>query len=157
MDIPELLRLLNEHRVRYVLIGAAAFPAHGFSRTTRDIDIMIDPSDKNIARARDALKEFGYDISDVTPEEMREKKVLFRQYILETDIHPYVTGVEFDDVWKKRKRYKLHGVPTNFASLDDLITMKRAAGRPKDKEDLRYLLHIRKVLKEKKRKRKKKR
>ena len=34
--------------------------------------------------------------------------------------------------------------PVHFASLEDLIKMKKAAGRPKDKEDLKYLLKLRK-------------
>ncbi len=154
MDTMQLLTLLNEHNVNYVIIGAAAFPAHGFSRTTNDIDILIEPTKENVERTIKALEAFGYDLMDTTPEEMLEKKILFRQYVVEADIHPSASGVEFKDVWKNKVREKLFGVPTNFASLNDLIKMKRAAGRPKDLEDLKYLLQIRKILREKKRKKK---
>ena len=146
MDIGRLLKLLNEHRVHYVIIGAAAFAVHGWTRTTRDIDIFIKATPENVRRTLQALAEFGYDISDVTIEEMLGKKILFRQYVVETDIHPFVTGVKFDSVWKQRVRDKIYNVPTNFASLNHLIRMKRAAGRPKDKEDLKYLLDIKKLL-----------
>jgi len=146
MDIGRLLKLLNEHDVRYVIIGAAAFAAHGWSRTTRDIDIFIDATPENVHRTMNALADFGYDISDVTVEEMLEKKILFRQYVVETDIHPFVTGVDFKKVWKEKVSDKLYDVPTYFASLDHLIRMKRAAGRPKDKEDLKYLLDLRRLL-----------
>ena len=73
---------------------------------------------------------------------MLAKKLLIRQYILETDIHPFVAGVTFEQVWRNRVRDKLGQTPTYFASLDDLIKMKEAAGRPKDLEDLRVLLKL---------------
>jgi predicted nucleotidyltransferase len=151
MNIADLLRSLNEHNVKYVLIGAMAFSPHGFSRATRDVDILIEPTEENVQRTMHALVACGYDLSDLKPEEMLEKKILLRQYILETDIHPSVGGVTFKDVWKHKVREKLYDIPANFASLDDLIKMKRAAGRPKDKEDLKYLLHIRKIKRKSKR------
>ena len=70
---------------------------------------------------------------------MQSKKILIRQYLLETDIHPYVKGVTFGEIWQNKVSAKLGGVDAFFASLDDLIKMKKAAGRAKDKEDLRNL------------------
>jgi len=136
--------------VKYVIIGAAAFSAHGWSRTTRDIDIFIEATSENAKRVVKALSEFGYDMTDASIDEILNKKILLRQYILETDIHPFVKGAKFASVWKERVKDKLYDVPTCFASLNHLIRMKRAAGRPKDKEDLKQLLHIRKILREKK-------
>jgi len=63
---------------------------------------------------------------------------------LEIDIHPYIKGVTFKTIWKHRLQRKLGRVFANFASLDDLIRMKRASGRPKDKEDLKILLQLKK-------------
>ena len=74
---------------------------------------------------------------------MLAKRLLIRQYILETDIHPFVTGVTFEQVWRHRVRDTLGQTPVYFASLDDLIKMKQAAGRPKDLEALRVLLKLR--------------
>ena len=72
------------------------------------------------------------------------KKILIRQYLVETDIHPFVKGVSFDEVWKNRVKAKFGDIFIWFASLDDLIKMKKAAGRPKDIEDLKYLQRLRK-------------
>jgi hypothetical protein len=69
---------------------------------------------------------------------------MIRQYLVETDIHPYVKGVSFDTVWKNKVKAKFGETFVWFASLDDLIKMKRAAGRPKDREDLKYLLKLKK-------------
>jgi hypothetical protein len=127
-----------------VIIGATAFPVHGYSRATLDIDIFIKPETSNAEKTLSALKEFGYDITDITVDELLTKKILIRQYLVETDIHPYVKGVSFDDVWKNRVKAKFGNTFTWFASLDDLIKMKKAAGRPKDREDLKYLLKLKK-------------
>lgn len=155
MDIPRLLKLFNAHQVKYVVIGATAFPVHGFSRVTLDIDLFIEPTVENAACARQALQAFGYDVTDLTIESMLAKKTLFRGYGLQSDIHPFVTGVDhFATVWSARVHGAIEGVPTNFASLDDLIEMKRAAGRGKDLDDLRYLEKIRAIKRQRRRRRK---
>ena len=139
MDTENLLKLLNAHKVEFVIIGATAFPIHGYARATLDIDIFIRPEPQNAARLLEALKEFGYDVADITSEDLLTKKVLIRQYLVETDIHPFVTGVTFNQVWRDRIPGTYGNEEVFYASLDDLITMKGVAGRPKDLEDLKIL------------------
>jgi len=136
MDIESLLRSLNDRAVEYVIIGAAAFPVHGYSRATLDVDLFIRAEPDNARRTLDALRQFGYDVTDITVDDLLHNKVLIRQYIVETDVHPFVTGTTFEKVWANRVEGEYEGVPAWFASLDDLIEMKEAAGRPKDLQDL---------------------
>ena len=143
MDIESLLKLLNAHCVEYVIIGASAFPAHGYTRTTLDLDLFIRPEPANAERVISALREFGYDVTDLTVEDLLSFKILFRQYMLEADIHPFVTGITYEQVWQNRLSDPYGDTPTSFASLDDLIQMKQAANRPKDQDDLKYLLSLR--------------
>jgi predicted nucleotidyltransferase len=145
MDIEELLKSLNAHNVEFVIIGATAFPIHGYARATLDIDIFIRPELENAGRTLDALRDFGYDTAEITVEDLLTRKVLIRQYLVETDIHPFVTGITFDQVWKNRIPGTFGKEKVYYASLDDLIVMKESAGRPKDLEDLKVL----KILKEK--------
>jgi predicted nucleotidyltransferase len=152
VDTENLLKLLKENKVDFVVIGATAFPVHGYARTTLDIDIFIRPARENAERTWKALKEFGYDMTDISIEELLIKKLLIRQYTVETDIHPHVKGISFDEVWKNRVRAKFGNTFVYFASLDDLIKMKKAAGRARDLEDLKVLRNIRKLKMEKKRK-----
>lgn len=154
MDIPKVLSSLNAHKVVYVVIEASAFPVHGYSRATQDIDVFIQPLKENAKRTKAALESVGYDLTDVTLEEMLTKKILLRQYILDTDIHPFAKGTTFDKLWKNKVPGTLEGVPSWFASLDDLISMKKAAGRPQDIIDLDYLYKIKEIRSEKKRKKK---
>ena len=142
MDTESLLKSLKEHKVKFVIIGATAFPVHGYSRATLDIDIFIKPERSNAEKTLVALKNFGYDVKDVTVDELLTKKILIRQYLVETDIHPYVKGVSFDEVWRNKVKSKFGDTFAWFASLDDLIKMKKAAGRPKDIEDLKYLIKL---------------
>jgi len=144
MDTESLLKSLNEKKIKFVIIGAAAFPIHGYSRATLDIDIFIEKTKKNAERTLKALKSFGYDVSDISINDLLTKKVLIRQYILETDIHPFVKGVTFKEIWKRRIKGKIGSQSVFFASLDDLIKMKKAAKRAKDKEDIRVLLMLKK-------------
>jgi len=143
LDIEGLLKSLNAHSVRYVVIGATAFPVHGYARATLDLDLFIEPTAENAARAREALVAFGYDMSDVAVDEMLVKKILIRQYMLETDLHPFVKGATFGEVWARRVEDRIGETTAAFAGLDDLIRMKEAAGRPKDMEDLRVLRKLR--------------
>lgn len=142
MRTEQLLKLLKENRVRFVIIGATAFPVHGYSRATLDIDVFIEPEKANAQRTLKALKEFGYDVADITIADLLTKKVLIRQYLVETDIHPIVKGITFARVWRNRVKAQFGKTFVWFASLDDLITMKKAASRTKDIEDLKYLREL---------------
>ncbi|MDO8527844.1 MAG: hypothetical protein Q7T03_09180 [Deltaproteobacteria bacterium] len=146
MKIEDLLKLLNEKRAEYIIIGAQALAAHGYVRATSDIDILIRPTEANIASVRAALEAFGYDTSEATDEDFKTRKILFRQYWIDVDIHPTASGADTEDMLKNKFAGVYEGIPTQFASLDDLIKMKRAAGRPNDLEDLRYLEEIKKQL-----------
>ncbi len=150
MKIENLIKLLNGHRVEYLLIGAHACAAHGHVRATKDLDILIRPTEKNIGRTRVALEEFGYDTTDASLKDFQTKKILFRQYWYDLDIHPHAKGISTENALKNKINGLFEGVLTHFASLADLIRMKKAAGRPKDLEDLRYLEEIKRQKKKNK-------
>lgn len=54
-DVVELCRTLNEAGARYVLIGGFAVAIHGFTRATKDIDLLVDASEENVQAIRKAL------------------------------------------------------------------------------------------------------
>ncbi len=142
MDTEKLLKLLNENKVDFIVIGATAFPVYGYARATLDIDLFVRPVRENIFRLKKALLDFGYDLTDVSEEDMLKNKLLIRQYVLETDIHPFVKGVTFEEIWNNKIRAKFGDTMVNFPCLNDMIRMKKAAGRAKDIEDLKYLKKI---------------
>ena len=144
--IERLLASLNAANVRYVVIGATAFAAHGWVRATADLDLFVDSDPANLVRLRTCLQDFGYDVEDASVEDFGRYKILLRQYDLPLDLHPFVMGVStFEEVWSRRIQDDLGSVNAPFASLEDLIAMKRAAGRRKDIEDLRELERIKRA------------
>jgi predicted nucleotidyltransferase len=143
MDTEELLRLLKENKVDFIIIGASAFPVYGYARATLDIDIFVRPELDNIHKVIVALNEFGYDLMNLSAQDLLENKVLIRQYMVEADIHPFVKGVTFGDLWKNKIKANFGGIEVYFPSLEDMIKMKKAAGRARDLEDLKILIKIR--------------
>lgn len=143
MDTEKLLKLLNEHQVDFIVIGATAFPVYGYARATLDIDIFARPERENMEKLRTALMEFGYDLADITCDDLLKNKLLIRQYIVETDVHPFVKGVTFEEIWESKIKSKFGDTEVYFPALEHMIKMKEAAGRVKDIEDLKYLKKIR--------------
>src|SRR5690606_5399501 len=94
------------------------------------------------AATLNVLREFGYDTQDLTAQDLLDNKILIRQYAIETDIHPFVTGITFDEVDQGKVYEKIDGVLVAVAGLNELIKMKKAANRPKDQEDLKFLEEI---------------
>ena len=147
MTIKKLLQSLVDHKVKFIVIGGMAFPAYGYIRSTYDIDSFFEPTKANVRRLIKALTSFGYlGLEDLTEQQLIKKKTLFRQYLLYTDIHPYVAGADFKKVWQTRKEVEIENVKVYVPSLDNLISMKKAAGRIKDLSDLEYLEEIKKQL-----------
>jgi predicted nucleotidyltransferase len=142
MGMERLLQYLKENRAIFVIIGATAFPVYGYARATLDIDLFVKPTRANIRRVMKALRRFGYDLADFDETDFLTHKVLIRQYVLETDIHPFVKGVSFKDIWKHKISGKIGKTEVFFPSLEDMIRMKKAAGRPKDREDLKFLIKL---------------
>jgi len=142
MAIERLIQSLSADKAVFVVIGATAFPVYGYARATLDVDLFVKPTRPNIVKVMKALRRFGYDLADFTVTDFLTHKVLIRQYVLETDIHPFVKGVSFDDVWKSKIKGRIGKTEAYFPSLEMMIRMKKAAGRPKDREDLKYLTKL---------------
>ncbi len=147
-DFAEFLAALNNNGVRYVVIGGMAVLSHIPYRTTRDIDVLIEPTLENARRAHRAVREWGEFEPDYPPEDFISGDILSFGGLLRVEIHSMVPGATWESVWQNRVQGELLGVPTAFAGLEDLISMKEAAGRTeKDLPDLRRL----KKLKERRR------
>lgn len=115
-------------------------PAYGYERFTQDIDILFEPREENARRVVAALQAVGYDgIQDVPLETMLTKKVLLRDFVQHADTHPRVAGSSFEAAWASRTETTIMGVSVFVPSIDAMIAMKRAAGRPQDIVDLERL------------------
>jgi len=64
-DFEELLRLLEEHHVEYMIVGGYAVAYHGYPRFTKDIDIFFNISRENASRIQQAFIAFGFKDNEV--------------------------------------------------------------------------------------------
>jgi hypothetical protein len=139
-DFAEFLDALNRHGVHYVVIGGIAVLSHIPYRTTRDIDVLIEPTLENARRTRAAVGEWGDFEPEYSPEDFVSGDILSFGGLLRVEIHSKIPGTTWESLWEHRVPGELLGVLTSFAGLDDLISMKKAAGRPeKDLPDLKRL------------------
>jgi hypothetical protein len=140
-DYKELLQLLNEFEVEYLIVGGFAVMKYGEPRYTKDLDVWVHSSASNSLRLIEALKKFGAPLHNdgITAETFREKQVVYQIGIapIRIDILTEITGIEFVDAWKNRVPSTFFGVPVQFISKGDLETNKRALGRASDLKDLK--------------------
>jgi len=140
-DYREMLQILSEEGVDYIVVGAYALAAHGYPRATGDIDIWVNPDPANAARVLNSLKRFGSPIYSVAPENFTVKGTIFQIGVAprRIDIITAITGVEFEEAWEDRLVAEVDGVKVNILSLDKMIRNKEATGRAKDALDVKIL------------------
>jgi len=143
-DFADFLESLNSEGVVYVVIGGIAVLAHVPYRTTRDLDVLIEPTLENAGKARRAVGRWGSFEPEYEPADFISGDILSFGGLLRVEIHSRVPGVEWEEVWNGRVESEFMGVPTRFAGIDELIAMKRAtAGVEKDLPDLLRLEALR--------------
>jgi hypothetical protein len=131
---------LHVHDVRYVVIGGIAAIVHGVPRTTFDVDLLIEATEPNAARLLKALEAAGIDSAALTtPQQLLAHEITIFKDIVRVDVQTSTPGVSFEEAWHRRVEREVSGVPYWILSKPDLIAAKRAAGRPKDLEDVRVL------------------
>lgn len=143
-DFADFLDALNKEGAAYVVIGGMAVLRYIPYRTTRDLDVLIEPTIENARKVRAAVKAWGGFEPEFSPEDFISGDVLSFGGLLRVEIHSRVQGVTWDAVRAKQVPGEILGVRANFASLEDLIAMKEAVGRSeKDVPDLRRLKKLR--------------
>jgi hypothetical protein len=136
-----LIRLLNEENVEYVILGGHAVIAHGYLRTTGDIDIFINPSDENAERLLKAMYRYGFTNNEFEKEDFTRipSFLSFGRYDGWIDIMTFTLGVSFQECYENRYILNLQDVEVNIIGLKQLLENKKATGRPQDLLDLENL------------------
>ena len=140
-DFKEFLKLLNENKVEYLLIGGYAVNYYGYVRPTGDMDIWISLSRENAEKVVAALREFGFASPEINAELFVKEKSLVRMGVppMRLEITNYIDGVEFSESFNERELIQIEEVKVNLISLKHLKATKLASGRYKDLNDLENL------------------
>ena len=146
---------LNAADVRYVIVGGLAVVLHGHPRLTADVDLVLDLEPSVARRALEALVGLGLKsrapVDPLAFADLRQREIWLAEkgmqvFTLFSPANPLLIldlfvrdPIPFEQLWARAETLDLGGIPVRVASLDDLITMKRAVGRPQDLMDIEAL------------------
>lgn len=155
LDLSRLLAVLARHGVDYVVIGGVATQVHGHRRTTMDLDLTPDPEPENLRRLAAALEELearprdaalaGGDVRATGPDRLLVAAIVPPLLTRHGQVHVLKEpkgGRAFEQLRAAALVVEFDGIEVAIASLDDLIRMKRAAGRPTDLADIAALTKL---------------
>lgn len=140
-DFEELLKLFEENKVSYMVVGGYAVAFYGYPRFTKDIDIFFLRDAKNIQRLKKALVRFGFSEKSL-PDALFSKKGNIIKLGVEpvrVDLLNDIDGVEFKEILSRTVRGRYGSVEISFIGKNDLITNKEASGRMQDWADIEKL------------------
>jgi predicted nucleotidyltransferase len=155
-SLSAIVKALNEAGVRYLVVGGIAVIAHGYTRLTKDVDLMIQLEEGNLVTALRALERLGYrpqlpvtleEFADPRNREIwiaeKQMKVfkLFSDAHRETGIDVFVYDpIGFDEAYDRASSFTLSdNVNLPVCSYEDLVKLKLLASRPQDLADLDQL------------------
>lgn len=150
-DISSFLQLAFKHNVRMIMVGGSAVNFHGYQRHSADVDFWIETTDENFRNLILVFKDMGYDIDDF-PADVKKRQqnisVKFSPADLDLElITNFSVNKSFEEAYAASEITEANGhtfYKWNVLSLEDLITSKVKAGRPKDLLDIQQLRLINK-------------
>jgi predicted nucleotidyltransferase len=157
-DIELLLTALTEAGVRYIVVGGVAVVLHGYLRATADLDLILAMDEQNLQMALRTFGSIGFNPRAPVPLAAFADASERRRWSEEKNLqvfslwHSKMPGFEvdlfvesplpFDGLYSRAVRVDIGRTTVSIAAISDLIAMKRAAGRPRDVEDIEALLHL---------------
>jgi len=150
--IERVCEMLNNSKVRYVVVGGYAVALHGAIRGTLDIDVALRWTKGDMVKAEDALRKIGLvsrlpitaqDVFEYRDEYIRNRNLIAWNFHNPVDPSEQLDVIINYDAKGKRAVYKrLATTSIPVLNIRDLIEMKKASGRPQDIEDIKALEKI---------------
>jgi hypothetical protein len=140
-DYKEMLRILLDNEVKFLVVGAYAMGVYGYPRATGDFDIWVESSIENSQKLYTSLKDFGAPLADISPSTFAEEGIVFQIGVAPRRINiiTHIDGVTFKQAYRTKEVIQIEYLDIPFLSKNALIKNKKATGRDKDKLDVKYL------------------
>ncbi|HEX4340458.1 MAG TPA: hypothetical protein VH062_31335 [Polyangiaceae bacterium] len=142
-DFVDLAEGFLRFGVEFLVIGAYALAAHGFPRTTGDIDLFVRPTPENASRVFRALADFGAPVAShgVSQQDFEVEGKVYQLGLppRRIDILTSISGVSFDEATTGAIEGNLGSVKVRFIGRAAMARNKLASGRPKDLVDAALL------------------
>ncbi len=121
-DFKELLSILNEHRVKYLVVGAYAVAIHAQPRATKDRDILVEADADNAAALFAALAKFGAPLEGMTTADFSEAGPFFRMGSAPVEAAGRLQDLADVDAIRKAQRLRLpkktHGTDRTWSATN---------------------------------------
>jgi predicted nucleotidyltransferase len=131
----DILKELARGGVEFVLIGGVAVQAHGYIRSTRDVDVVPSPTPNAAGPLSRALSALGAEKVGRNAHLVRFNTRAGRLDVVDLEHMAGAPG-SYEELRSRALVVDLDGCEIAVAGLDDLVRMKRAAGRPQDLTDI---------------------
>jgi hypothetical protein len=111
-DFKEFIELLNEHSVRYLVVGGYAVAFHGHPRYTKVLDVWIELSPENADNVLKALIKFGFGSLDLKPDDFLESEQIIQLGYPPNriDILTALKDLKFEDCYRARVDVEIQGL-----------------------------------------------
>ena len=139
-DFEDMLALLAEHGVRYLIVGGLAFIYHAKPRYTKQMDLWLAPDPDNVERANSALAAFGspYLLDPSDPDEILQLGVAPNRI----DLLRNAGELDFEVAWGRRIESNYGRARALWIDLDSLLAIKSRIDHPRHQEDARVLRQV---------------
>ncbi|KUJ61186.1 hypothetical protein AR687_14755 [Flavobacteriaceae bacterium CRH] len=150
-NIDQFIALANKYKVRMLMVGGGAVNFHGYQRHSADVDFWIETTEENFKKLVLVFNEMGYEIDDFpqnVKEEQQNISIKFSPVDLDLElITKFSVNKTFEQAYNDSEETTVNDktfLKWNVLSLEDLITSKIKANRPKDLFDVQQLREINK-------------
>ncbi|MFE3870840.1 nucleotidyl transferase AbiEii/AbiGii toxin family protein [Flavobacterium sp. ZS1P70] len=150
-NINSFVSLANKYKVRMLMVGGGAVNFHGYQRHSSDVDFWIETTEENFRKLVMVFNEMGFEIEDfplVVKEQKQNISIKFSPLDLDLElITKFSVNKTFDEAYRDSIVSEVNSntfFRWNVLSLEDLITSKVKANRPKDLLDIQQLREINK-------------
>ncbi|OGX11158.1 MAG: hypothetical protein A2351_03145 [Omnitrophica bacterium RIFOXYB12_FULL_50_7] len=140
-DFKDLLALFNEHKVKYLIVGAYALAFHGVPRFTGDMDILVKPCSENAKKILRALNAFGFGSLGLAAADFEKSGQVIQLGVppVRVDLITSLTGVSWEEAFSGKMPDHYGSVPVYYIGRKQFVVNKRKTRRKKDLADLEAL------------------